>query len=84
MAFQVSFDVLKFSEALSDPGPTKIDWTHVTAPNIQVLLEGSDSRLDEHILRMDVVQGTTFLVGSSLGSRPRYDLTIPTGAIEHR
>lgn len=63
MAFKITFDVTKFSEALSAPGPTKIDWTHITASNMQVVLKGSDSRFSDGNLHMDVVQGTTFLVG---------------------
>ena len=62
MAFNVAFDIAKFSEALTSPDHNKIEWTHTTGKHMQCLLEGSDSRYDNATLRVDVFQGTTLLV----------------------
>lgn len=82
MAFNLAFDVIKFSESITPPGPVQIDWTHILGANLQVVLEGSDD--DFVLLRMDVVQGTTFLVGVGSTRGQQHHLTLPTGAFERR
>lgn len=63
MAFNLTFDIVKFSEALSPSGSAAIQWTHTTGRNLQLVLEGSDSRYNNATLRLDAFQGTTLLVG---------------------
>lgn len=63
MAFRLACDIAKFSEALTPTDQKNIEWTHTTGTRMQVVLEGSESLYDHAMLRMDVVQGTTLLVG---------------------
>lgn len=71
MAFSLVFNLDKFSQALSPPGTGKISWTHTTAPSLQVVLEGSDITHSHAMLRLEVFEGTTLLVGFTKTRRDR-------------
>lgn len=70
MAANLCLQVLKFSYATGVSSDNTIPWKHILAPNMSIIVKGSDTGVAEEDLSMRIVQANEVLVSTT--AIPRY------------